>query len=111
MTPIEYLRIETEQRAVIENAEAIISAARDKADKAKPPKADLRKCRPEDIRHGLIVWHEREAKHGGWYWHIVDEPLQYGDYFEAYVADDGCHYGLLRAWVYANSVIGPKSTA
>jgi hypothetical protein len=102
MTPSEYIKIETEQRAIIEKAEAIIADAREKADKAKPPKSELRKCRPEDIQPGLIVWHDREAKHGGWYWHIVDEPLHYGDDFKAYVADDGCRYGLSGAWVYAN---------
>jgi hypothetical protein len=102
MTPIEYLRIETEQRAIIQAAQAVIDAARRKADRAKPPKTQLRPARAADIRAGLIVWHDRPADCGGWYWHVVEEPLHYGDEFKAYCADDGCRYGLDGAWVYAS---------
>lgn len=100
MTPEEYLTIETEQRAIIDAAHAKIDKARTLADKAKPPaKHMLRRARADDIRERLIVWHEREAKYGGWYWHVVQQPEHYGDEFKAYTADDGCRYGLNGAWV------------
>jgi len=105
MTPIEYLRIETEQRSIIAAAQDVIDEARRRADRARPPMTQLRRARAEDIRQGLIVWHERPADYGGWYWHVVDEPLHYGDEFKAYCADDGCRYGLRDAWVYANTKI------
>ena len=107
MTPIEYLRIETEQRAIIKEAEAVIDAARRKADRAKPPKSVLRPVVASDIHAGMIVWHERPADHGGWYWHVVEEPMHYGDEFKAYCADDGCRYGLHGAWVYVNAAHQP----
>lgn len=100
MTPEEYLKLETEQRAVIDAAQTKIDKARKIADRAKPPpKSALRKARADDIRYGLIIWHDRAAEHGGWFWHVVDEPLHYGDAFKAYTADDGCRYGLDGAWV------------
>lgn len=97
MTPEEYLNIEDEQQAIIEAAQKVISAARAKADKAKPPKDELRRALARDIRPGLIVWHDDGDD--GWFWHVVDEPQHYGDDFKAYVADDGCRYGLRGAWV------------
>lgn len=97
MTPEEYLRIEAKQRAIIKAAVAEIDKAREAADKAKPPKDKLRKARAEDIRPGLLVWHDNGDY--GWFWHVVREPLHYGDAFKAYCADDGCRYGLDGAWV------------
>jgi hypothetical protein len=97
MTPEEYLKIETEQRQVIHAAEEIIASARKQADRAKPPKEQLRRATASDIKPGLIVWHE--GGDDGWFWHVVDEPRHYGDDFKAYVADDGCRYGLRGAWV------------
>jgi hypothetical protein len=103
MTPKDYLEIEIEQRAIIAAAQKRISVAREEAEKAMPPHDELRPARPEDIAPGLIVWRERERKYGGWYWHVVEEPLHYGDDFKAYCADDGCRYGLRGAFVYANA--------
>jgi len=101
MNPIEFVKIEAEQRLIIAAAQDAIAAARQNADRAKPPKKQLRRARADDIRTGLIVWHERPAEHGGWYWHVVAKPMHYGDAFKAYCADDGCRYGLRGAWVYA----------
>ena len=103
MTPKDYLKIEIEQRAIIAAAQKKINAAREEAEKEKPPHDELRPARPEDIASGLIVWHERAEEYGGWYWHIVEEPKHYGDAFKAYCADDGCRYGLDGAFVYANT--------
>lgn len=97
MTPKEYLKIEAKQRAIIEAAEDVIFSARKKADKAKPPRSKLRLALARDIRIGLIVWHNNGDD--GWFWHVVDEPMHFGDDFKAYIADDGCRYGLRGAWV------------
>jgi len=101
MTPREYLKIKAEQRAIIDAAERVVDAAREKVSKAKPPRAQLRRANAADIKPGLIVWHDNGDY--GWFWHVVDEPAHYGDAFKAYVADDGCRYGLEGAWVYKES--------
>lgn len=98
MTPAEYLKIEKAQREIIEAAELRISKARKQADKCPPPK-NRRPAKASDIVEGAIIWHERKAEHGGDYWHIVAEPMHYGDAFKAYCADDGCRYGLQGAYV------------
>jgi hypothetical protein len=110
MTPKDYLKIETEQSAIIAAAKERIRVAREEAEKAKPPHDELRPAEPRDIAEGVIVWHERKEEHGGWYWHIVDEPMHYGDPFKAYCADDGCRYGLNGAFVYANVQIQQPAT-
>lgn len=99
MTPEEYLKIKEEQNAIIKLAEDKISDARDKADRAKPPIKLLRRAKAEDIRPGLIVWHD--CGENNWVWHVIYEPRHYGDDWKAYVADDGCRYGLHGAWVKA----------
>lgn len=96
MTPEEYMKIADEQGAIIEKAERAIQAAREKAERAKPPK-NLVPAHASDIKAGAIIWHEHEDY--GWYWHVVDQERHYGDPFKAYVADDGCRYGLNGAWV------------
>lgn len=102
MTPHDYLKIETEQNAVIAAAHRTITAAREAVD-PKPPVAELRRAQAADIRPGLIVWHDNGDE--GWFWHVVSEPRHFGDDFKAYVADDGSRYGLRGAWVYANTKV------
>lgn len=102
MTPSEYIKIEKEQNKIIAAAEKVILNARQQADKCPPPK----KSRPaiaSDIKEGAIIWHTREKKYGGDYWHIVSSPEHYGDAFKAYTADDGCRYGLDGAYVELRS--------
>ena len=98
MTPKEYLKIESEQTAIIEAAENVMYLARIEADKSPPPKDELRRAVADDIRKGLIVW--QDCGNDEWVWHIVAELGYYGDDFKAYVADDGSRYGLNGAWVY-----------
>jgi hypothetical protein len=98
MTPKEYIRIEAEQQAIIKAAKQKIEEAREEADKTKPPK-NRRPAINNDIKEGAIIWHEREKQYGGDYWHIVDYRLHEGDPYKAYVADDGCRYGLAGAYV------------
>jgi hypothetical protein len=104
MTPEEYITIEAEQGRIIDAAEQIIAKARHDADKAKPPKKNLRKAHADDIKPGKIVWHDNGDE--GWFWNIVCEPCHYGDDFKAYVADDGSRYGLLGAWVTVSATTG-----
>jgi hypothetical protein len=102
MTPQEYLKIESEQRALIEAAESKIAAAREEADKCPLPKK-MRPAKASDIKEGAIIWYAEWAsrKDGTPGWALVQEPLHYGDDFKAYCADDGCRYGLNGASVEA----------
>lgn len=97
MTPHQFHKIEREQNAIISAAHRTIANARDAVD-PKPPKSQLRRAEASDIREGLIVWHDNGDE--GWFWHTVCELRHHGDDFKAYVADDGCRYGLNGAWVY-----------
>ena len=104
MTPQEFLKIQREQYAIIDAAEKIISKAHEKVQKAKPPINELRKATADDLtRTGKIVWHDNGDE--GWFWNVVQEPNHYGDSFKAYVADDGCRYGLDGAWVYKSDPV------
>lgn len=96
MTPQEYLKIERRQHRIIAAAQQRIEDARRKANLCPIPK-NLRPAEADDITPSAIIWHEGEA--GGHFWNIVDEPLHRGDPFKAYVADDGCRYGLHGAYV------------
>jgi hypothetical protein len=98
MTPEEYVKIEEEQETIIENAYDIINKAKEEADKAKMPK-DVRSATAQDIVEGNIIWHKRKVKDGGSYWNIVEDVLHPNDLFKAYIAHDGCRYGLDRAFV------------
>ena len=98
MTPSEFLRIKEAQEEIIEACQRKISTARKLADKATMPET-ARPARAGDIRKGVIVWHKQAPKYGGDFWNIVDEPLRYGDPFKAYVADDGCRYGIQDAYI------------
>lgn len=73
MTPVEYLKIEKAERAIIEAAERRISNARIAAEKCPPPKK-RRPAERRDIVKGAIIWHERDNEHGGDYWNIVATP-------------------------------------
>ncbi len=98
MTPTEYLKIEKELRQIIETTRILINEARFEADKCPPPK-NRRPAKASDITEGAIIWHERQKEYGGDYWNVVSTPLHYGDPFKAYVADDGCRYGIEGAYI------------
>lgn len=98
LTPHDYLRILDEQNAIIEAATEKIDAARKAANKCPPPKNRRPAC-AKDIQPGAVIWHERDQRWGGDYWHVVEELLHYGDPWKAYTADDGCRYGLDGAYV------------
>ena len=98
MTPAEYLKIEKAQLKIISAARKRIADARDKAEKCAPPK-NRRPANSTDIFKGAIIWHRREKKHGGDYWNVVFESVNYGYNSGAYFADDGCCYLLRNAYV------------
>ena len=98
MTPEEFVRLRNEQKAIIEKARQIISEGYIEASKSDPPKL-CKYATALDIVEGAIIWHDRPLEHGGWFWNTVDEVLRPNDEFKAYVADDGCRYGLHGAFV------------
>jgi hypothetical protein len=100
MTPKQFQQIEREQSAIIAAAHRSVGVARESVDKL-PPIAQLRKAEARDITEGAIIWHDNGDD--GWFWNIVSEPRHHGDAYKAYVADDGCRYGLNGAWVYKES--------
>jgi hypothetical protein len=100
MTPHQFQRVEREQNAIIAAAHRTVYEARELVDPV-PPRKQLRHALAEDIREGVIVWHDNGDD--GWFWNIVCEPRHHGDAFKAYVADDGCRYGLDGAWVYKDA--------
>ncbi len=59
----------------------------------------LREAKASDIREGAIIWYKHGGDNDAGFWMMVAEPLHYGDPFKAYVAHDGCRYGLDDAWV------------
>jgi hypothetical protein len=98
MNPKEYLQIERDQNRVIDNAKAMIYHAAIEAHRCAPPLYH-RPAVSADIVEGTIIWHTREAKHGGDYWNVVFDVLNPISECKAYVADDGCRYGLSGAYV------------
>lgn len=101
MTPEGYLQVRDAQQRKIQFAQEVIDRARRKAMRAKPPKTKLRPATPDDIRVNQILWRETtdiKNRHV-WYWNVVEEVLDPSSKFKAYVAEDGCCYGLEHAWV------------
>lgn len=95
MKPQEFLKIQKEQQQIIEKSRAIISKARDEANKCELP-ANLRQATPRDIVVGAVLWYPRFS---GTKWLIIDEVLHPSDAWKAFCADDGCRYGLDGAFV------------
>lgn len=95
MTPREYLVIKTALNDQIDALRDQIAAAYAQVDGTLP--ANLRPATAADVQPGQIMWHK--TGDFGPYWHIVAEVRHPDDQFKAYVADDGCRYGLHGAWV------------
>jgi hypothetical protein len=100
MTPKEYLKIEAEQRDIIDAANDKISEARELADRCPLPD-NLRPAVAADIKEGAVIWYPEWAsrKNGTPGWAVVNEVGHHGDPFKAYTADDGCRYGLRGAFI------------
>ena len=98
MTPEEYIKLRDAVNEIIAPLLESVARARELAESCQPPEG-RRKATPQDIVEGAIIWHWRKEQHGGWYWHEIAEVRYPSDDFKAYVADDGCRYGLHNAWV------------
>ena len=64
--------------------------------KAAPFPEHLRPATALDVQPGNILYY---LVGEGSYWQIVDEVLRPSDAYKAYVAEDGCRYGLEDAFV------------
>lgn len=98
MTPEEFLQIQARCNAQIDVLRNEIYLAYLKAKNCPPPE-QRRRAEPRDITVGNVIWYERSEQYGGWFWNVVEEVRYPDDDFKAYVADDGCRYGLKDAWV------------
>ena len=56
----------------------------------------LRKATPKDIVDNAVIYYPHKPEP---YWQIIDQVLYPADVFKAYVARDGCRYGLDGAYV------------
>lgn len=100
ITAEEYVKFADEVEAQIGALKDKIYAAYKDVDPALP--ADLRPATPADIQPGRIIYY----KHGdeGPFWQEVFEARHPDDAWKAYVAGDGCRYGLHDAWVRVSPV-------
>ncbi len=106
MTPERYLKLLDRQTQIITQARKIIKDALDAARQADPP-SNIRSATLADIKIRAIIWYcdgQNEPSH----WHIVEEILRPSNTFKAYVAEDGCRYGLDGAFVRSN-IEGPSA--
>ena len=74
--------------------------AEEEAEKAATPE-NLRPVQPTDIVEGAVIWYPSWDEDGRT-WNIVCEVLHPNDpckAYEAYVAHEGCRYGLHDAFV------------
>lgn len=63
-----------------------------------PPPSDLRRATAKDICVGQLIW-QLECDDGEPHWQIIEEVRDPRDDFKAFVAEDGCRYGLHDCWV------------
>ena len=60
----------------------------------------LREAQAKDIVIGANIWQYTSDDDGDkWYLQRVVEVLKPSDQFKAYIAEDGCRYGLDDAWI------------
>lgn len=65
-----------------------------------PGEGNLREAEPKDIRVGRVIW-QLDCDIGVPMWQIIEEIRDPRDDFKAFVAEDGCRYGLHDCWVEA----------
>lgn len=69
-----------------------------------PVPENIRPAEAVDIIEGAIIWYPEYGDFSDElypcpYWKLVSEPRHYGDDWKAFVASDGCRYGLRGAFV------------
>jgi len=98
MTPEEFADIKKEQVQIIAMAQETIEAARLEASLSKIPE-NVRPATADDLVEGNVIWHIQPDGYGDPYWHIIEMVDHRTSRFKGYCADDGCRYGLDRAFV------------
>ena len=92
----EYIAARKEAARVCEEAQILVANAEVNASAAKVPTI-VRGATHEDVVVGAVLWYpEWDADNN---WSIVDEVLNPDSLWKAYVANDGCRYGLDGAFV------------
>jgi hypothetical protein len=69
--------------------------------KESPFPSNLRQATPEDVCVGNIFYYPKENIDDS-FWQIIEEVRYPDDDFKAYLAEDGCRYGLNGAFVEDN---------
>jgi hypothetical protein len=62
-----------------------------------PARRKMRPATANDVQEGRIFWYFHDDKPH--FWCIIEEVRYPGDDFKAFLADDGCRYGLKGAYV------------
>ncbi len=81
-------------RAEAEAASEAARVAEKMAQAARLPNV-VRYANDKDIIKGAILWYADDSV----YWLMVEEVLRPSDPYKAYIAHDGCRYGLDGAFV------------
>ncbi len=88
-------RAEAEAAEVVaQKAWGKVSHAEELAGEVRLP-CNTRRATAKDVTEGAILWYSDYSE----YWLMVDEVLRPSDEFKAYIAHDGCRYGLDGAFV------------
>lgn len=95
MRPKQAIAEEKKLRGEIRKIEKQINEIYENVDDSFP--RSVRPAKSSDIKLGQILWY----KEGDFdpFWKVVCEVLRPNDFFKAYVAEDGCRYGLDDAYV------------
>ena len=95
MTAREFLELRAELSVAIRHLEDAIDKAHEQV--TIPPVEKLRRANSSDVVQGAVFYYGINEPEP--YWQIVDRVQYPDDDFKAYVAEDGCRYGLHEAWV------------
>jgi len=95
MTPKFFLKLRKRQQFIIDICNTTIASGYELAKECPLPQR-LRQATPEDITVGQILWYDDKYWTG---WKAVEEVLHPSDRWKAYVAEDGCRYGLDGAMI------------
>lgn len=99
MTAREFLELRSELGKAIRSIEEAIGKAESQI--AIPPIEKLRRATSSDVVEGAVFYYK--VNESDPYWQIVYKVQYPDDDFKAYVAEDGCRYGLHEAWVEADN--------
>ncbi len=97
MHPIIQLWIDAKKAT--SKAQKLEDKALARTEKVKAPK-NLRPATAKDIKVGAIIWYDLQGE-AAWvaHWKMVEEVFNPNDDWKAFVAHDGCRYGLDNAYV------------